>query len=168
MKYGMKIFGALMIAHWLEHIFQAYQVYVLHMNRMCALGMLGMKYPWLVRTESLHFVFAWLTFVMFYFAGIGYFSSQSAIKLWILGWAASFFHLVEHSLLFAQAVTHHYMFGATQPTSLLQQFFPRIELHLFYNSIITLLMILSLEQEHSYREIKKFKRDHQEHCELCR
>ena len=54
-------FAALMIGHWLEHIFQAYQVYVMHMPRACALGMLGMKYPWLVKTESLHFGFAVFT-----------------------------------------------------------------------------------------------------------
>jgi len=168
MKHGMKIFGAIMIAHWLEHLYQAYQVYVLHMDRMCALGMLGMKYPWLIRTESLHFGFAWLTVIMFYVAGVRYFSNTLAIKFWVAGWIAAFFHLVEHSLLFAQAVSHHYLFGATQPTSLLQLLVPRIELHLFYNTIITILMILSLEQEHSYREIERFKRDHPEHCELCR
>lgn len=168
MKYGMKIFGAIMVAHWLEHLFQAYQVYVLHMSRACSLGLLGMKYPWLIRTESLHLAFAWLTFMMFYFAGVGYFSSKFAIKMWIAGWAAAFFHLVEHSLLFAQAVSHHYLFGATQPTSLLQLLVPRIELHLFYNSVITILMLLSLESEWSYQEIKQFKRDHKDHCEFCR
>src|SRR5580692_10821586 len=54
-------FVVLLIGHWLEHLFQAWQVYVMHMPRACALGMLGMKYPWLVRTESLHFGFALLT-----------------------------------------------------------------------------------------------------------
>lgn len=153
----MKIFGVLMIAHWLEHLFQAYQVYVLHMDRICALGMLGMRYPWLIRTESLHFVFAWLTVVMFYLAGVNYFTSELAIKLWVVGWVVSFFHLIEHALLFVQAVSHHYLFGAAQPISLLQLLIPRIELHLFYNTLVTILMLLSLAEERSYQKFTMFQ-----------
>ena len=62
-KWMIGTFAVLMIAHWLEHIFQAYQVYAMHMPRACALGMLGMKYPWLIKTEALHFGFAIFTTV---------------------------------------------------------------------------------------------------------
>lgn len=142
MKNGMKLFIGLMAAHWLEHLFQAYQVYVMHLPRACALGMLGMKFPWLVRTESLHFLFAVLTTVMLVklkegFEGLAYF-------LWDLALSISLWHLLEHSLLFYQAVTGHFLFGQSQPTSILQLGFPRIELHLFYNSIVTIPAMLAI------------------------
>jgi hypothetical protein len=168
MKYGMKIFGVLMIAHWLEHIFQAYQVYVMHMDRACALGMLGMKYPWLIRTESLHYFFALLTSIGFIVAGWHYFESRFVIKLWTAGAAASLWHLFEHTLLFGQALSHRYLFGAHQPISIIQLFVPRIELHLFYNSIITVFMVWALIEESMYLNAKKFKQDHHEDtCEFC-
>jgi hypothetical protein len=168
MSYKMKIFGLVMIAHWLEHIFQAYQVYVLHMNRECALGMLGMKYPWLIRTESLHFGFAVLTTVGIVWAGWQYFDAPWAMKAWAIGFLASVWHLFEHLLLFIQAVSHHYFFGATQPMSLIQLIVPRIELHLFYNSVVTILLLLALLEEDSFRNIKEFQRTHkEEECTFC-
>jgi hypothetical protein len=165
MKYGMKIFGVLMTAHWLEHLFQAYQVYVMHIPRTCALGMLGMKYPWLIRTESLHYAFAFLTCVGFIVAGWHYFESRAAVKLWTAGAAWSLWHLFEHSLLLGQSLSHRYLFGAHQPTSIIQLFVPRIELHLFYNSIITLFMVWALIKEKSF--LKKFGKVHEDGCEIC-
>jgi hypothetical protein len=160
MKYGMKIFGTIMIAHWLEHIFQAYQVYVLHLHRECALGLLGMKYPWLIKTESLHYVFAmWTVWAMIY-AGWKYFESDWASKMWIYGTIAAVWHFIEHCLLFGQAVTHHYLFHQSQPTSIIQLFVPRIELHLFYNSIITLLAGVALLEEYLYRDATECYEDH--------
>lgn len=168
MKHGMKIFGAVMVAHWLEHLFQAYQVYILHVHRECALGLLGMKYPWLVRTESLHFVFALLTWLGMIYAGWFYFESRTAVKIWVIGLIAAAWHLFEHMLLFEQAIRHRFLFGATQPISIIQLFVPRIELHLFYNSIITLLVLLALWEERLYQDVMKFDKDHKEHCEFCR
>lgn len=167
MKYGMKIFGALMIAHWLEHLFQAYQVYVMHMDRACALGMLGMKYPWLIRTESLHFGFALFTFVGIIYAGWHYFESKFATKMWALGLVTAAWHLFEHVLLFSQAVSHSYLFGRSQPISIIQLIVPRIELHLFYNSIITFFILFALVEEYLYRKYTGFAKEHDEHCEFC-
>lgn len=152
MKFRMKIFGVIMVAHWLEHLFQAYQVYVMHIDRACAFGMLGMKYPWLVKTEILHFGFAVLTTLMFVVAGRRYFRNELAIKFWALGLMSSIWHLFEHYLLFVQALTHNYLFGKSVPTSIIQNFFPRIELHLFYNSVITVLMVAALITESKYRK----------------
>jgi hypothetical protein len=47
----LKIFVGVMIAHWLEHLVQAYQVYVLGYERHHAMGLVGHFYPWLVYTE---------------------------------------------------------------------------------------------------------------------
>jgi hypothetical protein len=142
MSKGMWAFLALMTAHWAEHIVQVYQVYVLHMHRACALGLLGMKYPWLVRTESLHFTFAVLTTVMLIALRKRF--VFEAYTLWDIAISISLWHLLEHSLLFYQAVTGHFLFGAHQPTSILQLAFPRIELHLFYNSLVTIPSMIAM------------------------
>ena len=143
MNKKMTAFGALMIGHWLEHGFQAYQVYYQHMPRACALGMLGMKYPWLVKTESLHFSFALLTT-----GGLillrDYCKNCKAKKFWKVATYISYWHLFEHSLLFAQACLHHNLFHSKVPVSILQLLIPRIELHLFYNTLITIPILIAL------------------------
>lgn len=59
----LKIFAGLMVAHWAEHLVQAYQVYVLGYERHHAGGLLGQVYPWLMHTEWLHFAYAVFTFL---------------------------------------------------------------------------------------------------------
>jgi hypothetical protein len=147
-------FAALMIAHWLEHFFQAYQVYVMHMPRKCALGMLGMKYPWLVKTESLHFGFAivtligclllWDVYVKGRVASDCCFVRPPSAPYWKTATYISIWHLFEHTLLFGQATIHHNLFGSPVPTSVIQLFVPRIELHLFYNSIVTIPIVIAM------------------------
>lgn len=139
---GMKVFIGLMLAHWTEHVFQAWQVYAMHVPRVCALGFLGMKYPWLVKTESLHFGFAVLTTVML--VALRKQFESAAYLLWDIALSISLWHLLEHSLLFYQACTGHFLFGQHQPTSILQLAFPRIELHLFYNTIVTVPAMIAL------------------------
>lgn len=150
MKLGMKIFMALIALHWVEHLFQAYQVYVMHMNRACALGFLGMRYPWLIRTEILHFGFAMLTMLGMFYVGRKYFASDDAVKAWAIGFIWSIWHMIEHTLLFFQSVSGHYLFGHSAPTSIIQLLIPRIELHLFYNSIITYYIVKALFHEYRY------------------
>ena len=57
-----------------------------------------------------------------------------------------FWHHFEQLLLIIQHYAHHYMFGGTVPTSVLQIFFPRVELHLFYNTIVAVPMVIALVQ----------------------
>jgi len=152
-KWMIGTFAVLMIAHWLEHIFQAYQVYAMHMPRACALGMLGMKYPWLIKTEALHFGFAifttvgllmlWHVYVTGKVASDQIFIMPRTAPSWIAATYISIWHLFEHTLLFAQAMTHPW-FGKAVPTSLIQLLIPRIELHLFYNSMVTVPIIMSM------------------------
>lgn len=151
MKTSMKIFMAIIALHWVEHLFQAYQVYVMHMDRACALGFLGMKYPWLIRTESLHFAFAMFTMLGMFFVGKNYFMSYGGTKAWVIGFLWSVWHSIEHTLLFFQAVSHHYLFGHSTPISIIQLIVPRIELHLFYNSIITYYIMKALFNEYRYQ-----------------
>jgi hypothetical protein len=55
-----------------------------------------------------------------------------------------FWHHFEHLLLLIQAQTGHDFFGQKVPTSILQLFFPRVELHLFYNSIVFIPMVIAM------------------------
>jgi hypothetical protein len=143
-----------MLAHWAEHAFQAYQVYVMHMPRACAFGALGMMYPWLVKNESLHFGFAvfttvgllmlWNVFVTGKIASDHIYIDPPSAPYWKVATYISIWHLFEHSLLFIQASIHHNFWGRPVPTSVLQLFFPRVELHLFYNSIVTIPIAIAM------------------------
>ena len=140
-------FAALMVAHWMEHIFQAWQVYVMKMPPKCALGMLGMKYPWLVRTESLHFAFAVVTSVGLLALWDVFVNGQArprSAPWWKAAFWISLWHLFEHALLFGQAALHHNLFGKPAPTSLLQLAVPRVELHLFYNTLVTIPVVVAM------------------------
>jgi hypothetical protein len=53
-------------------------------------------------------------------------------------------HLVEHSLLQAQAIGGQNLFGSPVPTSILQQFVPRPELHLLYNLAVFVPMVVAM------------------------
>src|SRR3954465_2013754 len=55
---GLRVFMVIVLAHWGEHLFQAFQIYVLGWPVPKALGMLGLVYPWLIKSESLHYMYA--------------------------------------------------------------------------------------------------------------
>ena len=151
-RHGMllRIFAAIMIAHWLEHIVQAYQVYGLKCERHHAMGLLGYYYPWLVHSEWMHFGYAVLTFLGLVILRDGF--SGSARVWWDTAVIIQIWHLFEHTLLFVQAQGGFTLWGSNEPTSVLQLFFPRIELHLFYNSVVTVPIVIAMivsKREHS-------------------
>jgi len=51
-------FMLVVLAHWGEHLFQAYQIYVMGWPRPKANGLLGLWYPWLIKSEVLHYAYA--------------------------------------------------------------------------------------------------------------
>src|SRR6478672_9436002 len=57
-KVALRTFMVIVLLHWAEHVVQAYQFYVLHMPRPMSMGLMGMVYPWLMKTETLHYGFA--------------------------------------------------------------------------------------------------------------
>jgi hypothetical protein len=111
---ALQIFMAIVLAHWAEHLVQAYQIYVLGWPRPIANGLLGLWYPWRART--------W----------------------WTIALVIQFWHHIEHLLLITQATLHHNLCGRPVPMSVLQFFFPRVELHLFYNSIVFIPMAIGM------------------------
>ena len=136
------IYLGIVILHWVEHLFQAAQIWLLGMPRPEALGALGYLFPWLVKSEVMHFGYA-----LFMFAGLvllrpGFRGSARTwwtVSLLIQGW-----HLFEHSLLQVQAIVGQNLFGSPVPTSILQQVVPRPELHLLYNLVVFLPMIYAM------------------------
>ncbi|MGH7603967.1 MAG: hypothetical protein ACRENK_08200 [Gemmatimonadaceae bacterium] len=135
-------FMAIVLFHWAEHIIQAYQFWGLHWSRAQSMGLLGMYYPWLMRTETLHYGFALVMLIGLWvlrkgFTGVSY-------KWWMVAFWIQFWHHFEHFILFYQAQTHHYWFGGTVPTSVGQIWFPRIELHLFYNAVVFIPMVVGM------------------------
>lgn len=134
-------YGAVVLFHWAEHLAQAYQIWVLKWPRAQSLGLLGLWQPWLVSTELMHWGYAVFMFAGLYLLRPGF---VGRARFW---WTASLviqgWHLIEHSLLQLQVMTGPF-FGAMAPTSILQIWFPRAELHLFYNGIVFLPMVIGM------------------------
>ena len=52
------------LAHWAEHLVQAWQIYVMGWPRPQANGVLGLWYPWLIKSEILHYSYALVMLVV--------------------------------------------------------------------------------------------------------
>jgi hypothetical protein len=55
---ALQVFMFIVLAHWAEHLVQAYQIYVMGWPRPKALGLVGLWYPWLIQTETMHYGYA--------------------------------------------------------------------------------------------------------------
>ena len=141
-KLALQVFLVIVLFHWLEHIVQAYQVFVLKWPRPMAMGLLGMYYPWLMKTEALHYSFAVVMLVGLWVLRKGFVGTS--YKWWMVSFWIQFWHHIEHFLLFYQANTHHYFFGGTVPTSIGQIWIPRVELHLIYNTLVFIPMVVAM------------------------
>lgn len=142
---ALYIFGAIVFLHWMEHIVQAWQIWVMGYKRPAARGVLGQFFPSLIKTEWLHFGYA---VVMLAFLGLllpGFKGRSRAF--WGIAFAIQIWHMIEHSVLFYQAQAHHNWWHSKVPVSFLQHWWfqgTRVELHLFYNSIVTIPMLVGL------------------------
>ena len=132
----------IVLLHWVEHLVQAYQAFVLHWPRPMSMGLLSMYYPWLMKTEVLHYGFALVMLIGLWVLRKGF--TGRSHPWWMVAFWIQFWHHIEHGLLFYQALTHHYFFGGTVPTSIGQIWIPRIELHLFYNVIVFTPMVIAM------------------------
>ncbi len=55
---ALRTFMVIVLAHWAEHLLQAFQIYVLGWPVPEARGLLGLYYPWLIKSETLHYGYA--------------------------------------------------------------------------------------------------------------
>jgi hypothetical protein len=141
-KAALLFFGFVVVAHWAEHIAQAYQIYVMGWARPKAGGALGLVWPWLVKSEWLHYGFAIFMMVGLIVLRHGFTGSSRTwwnTAMWIQVW-----HHFEHLLLLLQAVSGANLLGKPVPTSIAQLVFPRVELHLFYNALVTIPMVVAM------------------------
>jgi hypothetical protein len=125
------IYLAIVVLHWIEHLFQAAQIWIVEMPRPEALGALGFVFPWLVKSEVMHFGYALIMFTGLVLLLPGF--RGAARGWWLASTIIQGWHLVEHSTLQIQAIVGTNLFGSPVPTSFLQPFIPRPELHLVYN-----------------------------------
>jgi hypothetical protein len=135
-------FMLVVLAHWGEHLVQAYQIYVMGWPRPKANGILGLWYPWLIQSETLHYSYALVMLTGLWVLRKGF--TGVSRKWWTAALVIQFWHHIEHFLLISQATFHHNFWGKPVPCSILQLFFPRVELHLFYNSIVFIPMVIGM------------------------
>ena len=139
---ALNVFMVIVLAHWAEHLVQAYQIWVLNWPRPKARGVLGEWYPWLIKSEWLHYGYAIVMLIFLFLLRPGFVGR--AKTWWTVALVVQFWHHIEHLLLLIQAQTGHNFFGKAVPTSILQLVFQRVELHLFYNSIVFIPMVIAV------------------------
>jgi hypothetical protein len=139
---ALQVLMAVVLAHWAEHIAQAWQVWVLRWPRHTAGGVLGLYFPWLVCSEVLHYGYALVMLVGMWILRNGFIGLSR--KWWNIALIIQLWHHFEHALLLVQATTHRNLFHSPTPTSLVQLLVPRVELHLFYNTIVFIPMVIGM------------------------
>src|SRR5262245_32366180 len=133
----------IVLAHWAEHLLQAFQIYALGWPVPEARGLLGYFYPWLVTSEALHYGYALVMLIGLLLLRPG-FKGTLDRRGWTIALGIQFFHHFEHLLLQIQAISGYYFFDRPVPTSLIQYWVPRVELHLFYNAIVFIPMVIAM------------------------
>ena len=170
-KPALLIYAAVVLTHWSEHLVQAFQVYVLGWPLKEARGVLGIPFPWLVSSEGLHYAYALFMLAAFWVLRKG-FVGRSYVW-WMVAFWIQFWHHIEHALLQYQVIASHNFFGAPAPISLIQMLgflegtpesgfgglmygpprhpfsalmlaVRRVEVHLFYNSVVTIPMVVAM------------------------
>jgi hypothetical protein len=139
---ALNVFMLVVLAHWAEHIAQAIQIWGLGWPVPKARGVLGLAFPWLVTSEGLHYGYALVMLAGLWLLRGGFVGR--ARTWWTAALVIQFWHHIEHLLLLLQAQTGHVLFGRSVPTSILQLVFPRVELHLFYNTVVFVPMVIAV------------------------
>ncbi len=139
---ALQIFMVIVLAHWAEHFAQAAQIYILGWPRPQANGVVGLWYPWLIKSEVLHYGYAVVMLAGIWILRAGF--TGLSRKWWTAALVIQFWHHIEHLLLIIQATAHHNFWNKPVPFSVLQLVFPRVELHLFYNTIVFIPMVIGM------------------------
>jgi hypothetical protein len=138
---SLQIFMVVVLVHFAEHLVQAYQVYALHWPVHAARGMLGQWFPWLVHSEALHYGYAVIMLVGLWMLLPGFVGRSRT--WWLAALVIQFWHHIEHALLQGQAIAGHNLFGSPVPISIVQLWIPRVELHLLYNTLVLVPMLVA-------------------------
>jgi hypothetical protein len=136
-------FTVIVLAHWAEHLLQAFQIYGLGWPVPQARGALGFFFPYLMTSEMLHYGYALVMLAGLWILRPG-FTGESDRKWWTVALSIQFFHHIEHFLLQGQYLLGQNLFDKPVPTSIVQLWIPRVELHLFYNTIVFIPMMIAM------------------------
>ncbi|WP_328499746.1 hypothetical protein OG828_48420 [Streptomyces sp. NBC_00457] len=139
---GLRVFLIIVLVHWAEHVAQAVQIYIWGWSAPQARGVLGIPFPWLVTSEWMHYGYALIMLAGFVLLRPGF--TGTARTWWNITLGVQFWHHIEHLLLLIQALTGAYLAGRAVPTSIIQLVAPRVELHLFYNAVVTMPMLVAM------------------------
>jgi hypothetical protein len=139
---ALQAFMVIVLAHWAEHLTQAFQIWVLGWPVPSARGVLGLWYPWLIKSEVLHYGYAVVMLIGIWLLWPGFVGTSRT--WWTAALGIQFWHHIEHALLQFQALTGHYLFGSPVPTSIAQLWIPRVELHLIYNTLVFIPMVVAM------------------------
>ena len=104
--------------------------------------MLGQWFPWLVHSEVLHYGYALIMLVGIWMLLPGF--SGRARQWWLAALVIQFWHHIEHALLQGQVIAGRNLFGSPVPVSIVQLWIPRVELHLLYNSLVLVPMLVAM------------------------
>jgi hypothetical protein len=63
---------------------------------------------------------------------------------WTIALGIQFWHHIEHALLQGQVIAGSNLFNRPVPTSIAQLWIPRVELHLIYNTIVFVPMLVAM------------------------
>jgi hypothetical protein len=138
------IYMLVIVAHWLEHVLQIYQIYGLGWAPATAGGILGVIYPQLIESETLHFVYDFIQWAGIIILRPGFYGR--ARTYWTIAMIIQTWHYIEHVLLMGQYLTGYYLFGAPHQISILQLWFPRAELHFVYNLLVFIPMVIAVHE----------------------
>ncbi|MBQ1104876.1 MULTISPECIES: hypothetical protein [Streptomyces] len=139
---ALRVYLFIVVAHWAEHLVQAYQIYVMGWPIPEARGVLGIPFPWLVTSEWMHYGYALVMMVGLFLLRPG-FTGRSG-TWWKASLGIQVWHHLEHLLLLVQVLVGANLLGKAAPTSLVQLIMPRVELHLFYNTLVTIPMVVAM------------------------
>jgi len=139
---ALRIFMAVVLAHWAEHLAQAFQIYGLGWPVPASRGVLGLWYPWLIKSEVLHYGYALVMLIGIWVLRKGF--TGTSRQWWTVALVIQFWHHIEHGLLQAQALLGRNLFNSPVPTSIAQLWIPRVELHLIYNTLVFIPMMIAM------------------------
>lgn len=141
-RLGLNLFLAIVLLHWAEHLTQAVQIWVLGNPVPQSRGVLGQWFPWLVTSEALHYGYAFIMLAGFILLRRGF--TGTARTWWNVALGIQVWHHLEHLLLLFQAQSGIHLAGKPVATSIVQLIVPRVELHLFYNTVVFLPMVIAM------------------------
>ena len=141
-KPALQLYAFVVLAHWVEHLTQAVQIYALKWPVPESRGVLGLWYPWLVKSEALHYGYAIVMLIGLWLLRPGFVGRSRT--WWTISLGIQFWHHIEHAVLQGQALLGQNLFGRPVPVSLVQLWVPRVELHLFYNTVVFVPMAIAM------------------------